>query len=101
MATLACGLSEDSRSKRRLTGARIKLDTLLIASLVDRVSVLAWRQTRDGQRGKRPPESVVRMLLAPPKVREELAFDSIEAFEAALTAAQHKTDTDKEATHGD
>ncbi len=97
MATLACGLSEDSRSKRRLTGTRIKLDTLLIASLVDRVSVLAWRQTKDGQRGKRPPESVVRMLLSPPKVREELAFDSVEAFEAALHAAQNKN---KEAKHG-
>lgn len=97
MATLACGLSEDSRSKRRLTGARIKLDTLLIASLVDRVSVLAWRQTKDGQRGKRPPESVVRMLLSPPKVREELAFESVEAFEAALHAAQNKN---KEAKHG-
>lgn len=97
MATLACGLSEDSRSKRRLTGARIKLDTLLIASLVDRVSVLAWRQTKDGQRGKRPPESVVRMLLSPPKVREELAFDSVEAFGVALHAAQNKN---KEAKHG-
>lgn len=98
MATLACGLSEDSRSKRRLTGARIKLDTLLIASLVDRVSVLAWRQTKDGQRGKHPPESVVRMLLSPPKVREELAFDSIEAFVTALRAAQDNTN--KEAKHG-
>lgn len=95
VATLAAGLDGDSRIKRKITGSRLKLDSLLIAALVDRVSVLAWRQTRNGQRGIKPPESVVSVLLSPPREKQEtsLVFDSPEAFEAArakaLKEAQH------------
>lgn len=93
VATLAAGLDGDSRIKRKITGARVKLDTLLIASVLDRVSILAWRQTRNGQRGIKPPDSVVSILLNPPKSKEgkgSLVFDSPEAFEKARAAALKK-----------
>lgn len=93
VATLAAGLDGDSRIKRKITGARVKLDTLLIASTLDRVSILAWRQTRNGQRGIKPPESIVRLLLNPPKPKDAdgaLIFDSPEAFEKARAAALNK-----------
>ena len=54
-ARLACGLRENSRSKMRLAGNRIELRDALLAAILDRVSFLAWAQTRDGQKKPKPP----------------------------------------------
>lgn len=88
LATLSCGLSEDSRVMRRLTGRRATTGQLLQAAAVDRLSLLVWAKTKDGQRGRNRPQSLVEALSrkeedAPKKAQ---GFDSEAAFEAARRA---------------
>lgn len=54
-AILACGLDENSRIKRRISGARAKTETLLLAAVMDRLSLLVWLHTEDGAKGKNRP----------------------------------------------
>lgn len=64
VATLAVGLSEDSRVKMRLTGAKAPSSTLLTAAMIDRLSVLCWGQTKDAQHGRNRPKMLLDMLQA-------------------------------------
>ena len=81
LAVLACGLSADSRIKRKLAGVKAPTNTLLLACAVDRLSMIAWMQSKDGARTKNRPASILKSLL-----REEnslAGFDSPEAFMTA------------------
>ena len=62
VATLASGLSGDSRIKRKLSGLNHSIDTLLLACIVDRLSLLLWRDTKDASKGKNKPESLYELL---------------------------------------
>lgn len=62
VATLASGLSGDSRIKRKLSGLNHSIDTLLLACIVDRLSLLLWRDTKDASKGKNKPESMYELL---------------------------------------
>lgn len=62
VATLASGLSTDSRIKRKLSGLNHSIDTLLLACIVDRLSLLLWRDTKDASKGKNKPESLYELL---------------------------------------
>ena len=87
-AALACGLSTDSRIKRMLNGQRWPINTQLIALATDRLGELVWTKTKDAQRGRNRPKSILRMLLEDPRKNEpeSLAFDSPEEFERARQA---------------
>lgn len=84
-ATLAAGLSADSRTKRALAGTRLDLKTVLLAMAVDRLAELVWTKTKDAKKGRNKPDSVLRILEQKPArpKRAHLTFDSAEAFEAA------------------
>ena len=64
-----------------MSGQKLPFDTILLAGLVDRLSILIWQNTKDGQRGSNKPTSLVETLTAEPKEREEVAFESGEDFE--------------------
>ena len=82
-ATLAMGLGPDSRIMRKISGTPVPMDTLLLAMITDCVRILAWRQSKDGQRGRNPPESLVERLLGSKASRETGAgFDSPDDFRA-------------------
>lgn len=83
VAVFACGLSDDSRIKRRLTGQAVGIETFLLASAVDRLSFLVWAKTKDGQHNQNRPQSLVELLMGTVKEKEELVFDSGEDFERA------------------
>lgn len=83
VAVFACGLRDDSRIKMRLSGQMVSLNTLLLAGMVDRLSLLVWMQSKDGQRGIKRPA-----LLAPAlasreqsKTTDFIAFSSGKEFE--------------------
>ena len=81
-ARLACGLRENSRSKMRLAGNRIELRDALLAAILDRVSFLAWAQTRDGQKNR--PASILDRLMHEPDERETpVVYAGGEEFEKA------------------
>lgn len=83
VATLACGLSGDSRIKRKLSGLNHSIDTLLLACIVDRLSLLLWRDTKDASKGKNKPESMYELLTSSNKDVSEShnSFTSGKEFE--------------------
>lgn len=80
-ATLAAGLSPDSRIKRYLIGQKQTSETILLAAIADALNTLVWFKTKDGQRGVNRPASILKELTEDKE--EYAAFDSIEAYEAA------------------
>lgn len=82
LATLACGLREDSRIMMRLSGRTVSSGMLLQAAMLDRLSVLVWSKTKDAQKGHNPPKSVLDTLLTEVKKAETGGFATAEDFEA-------------------
>ena len=58
VAVFSYGLREDSRIKLVMSGQRVSFDTLLQASILDRLSLLTWFKTKDGQKGNNRPVSI-------------------------------------------
>jgi len=46
-----------------MAGLKIPIDLLMSANILDRLSLLVWAQTEDGQKGKNRPKSFAEMLL--------------------------------------
>lgn len=63
VAILACGLGEDSRIMKKISGTNVSPQMLLLAHAVDRLSILAWQQTKDGAKNRNRPASIVEQLL--------------------------------------
>lgn len=83
VAAFSVGLRDDSRVKMAMSGQKAPLDTILLAGIVDRLGVLIWQKTQDGQNGTNQPQSLVESLTGEPQEREEVAFNSGEDFEKA------------------
>lgn len=47
VATFVCGLRDDSRIKLKLSGVNYDINTILLATLVDRYSTVHFKQTED------------------------------------------------------
>ena len=61
-ASLASGLRLDSRIMMRRSGMTIPLNTLLLATAVDRLGLLLWLQTKDGSKGRNRPTLIIQKL---------------------------------------
>lgn len=88
VAALSCGLRETSRIRMKLAGREIDTTTMLLAAAVDRLSILAWMQTKDGAKNRRRPESILGKLTGKTNGKENImkdvvVFRSPEEFEAA------------------
>lgn len=82
VAVFACGLRDNSRIKMKISGQTVPFDTLLLAGVADRLSILVWSKTKDGQKGKnRPPMMVDALTKKQPKETDIIAFRSGEDFE--------------------
>ena len=82
MATLAAGLREDSRSMMSLNGMRVSPRDLLMAAAVDRLSLLVWSKTKDAEKGRKRPKSIVEAITKE-KNKQIITFASAEDFEEA------------------
>jgi hypothetical protein len=80
-AVFAIGLREDSRIKMKLSGQKVPMETLLLAGIVDRLSILVWGQTEDGQKGINRPTMLSDMFISKTKETDVIVFDSGEDFE--------------------
>lgn len=80
VAVLASGLRDDSRIKMKIAGAKLPLQTMLLAMAVDNLSVLRWMQTEDARKGRNVPVSVVSLLTD--SEENIVKFASKDAFEA-------------------
>lgn len=83
VAVFCVGLRENSRIKMTMSGQKVPMETLLLASIADKLSILTWQNTADGHKGRNVPKSFVNALTEEPKEREESLFRSGEDFESA------------------
>lgn len=81
LAVLAFGLRADSRIIQRLNKQEFSTETMLLASIADRLGLLVWHQTRDGQRGVNRPQSIIEAMTG--GQTETIGFASPEEFEEA------------------
>ena len=95
VAVFAYGLRDDSRIKQIMSNQIVPLETTLLASIVDRLSLSLWLQTKDGQKGVNRPTSIAELLTKNHKEesdkRDYLVFESGEDFENYRKALLAKT----------
>lgn len=87
VAIFAIGLRDNSRIKMKMSDQLVPMDTLLLAGISDRLSVLLWRQTKDGQKGRNMPTMVLDTLV-PRKSKESdvIIFSSGEDYQKTRNA---------------
>ena len=78
---LVAGLREDSRTMMQVSGQKIKLDSALLAASLDRLSMLLWARTKDGEKNRRRPKSILDTLTKEKDKKDQVvAFESAEEF---------------------
>lgn len=91
VAVFACGLRDNSRMKMIISGQTVPFETLIMAGIADRLSILVWTKTKDGQKGKnRPPMMVDSLTKKEPKQTDIIAFRSGEDYEKTRNALIEK-----------
>ncbi len=95
VAVFAYGLKDDSRIKQLLSDQIAPVERVLLASMVDRLSMLLWIQSKDGQKGVNRPASIADQLIKRDKSENDekdyLIFESGEDFENYRKALLAKT----------
>lgn len=87
VAVFACGLRENSRIKMAMNGQKISLETTFLAGITDRLSMLVWANSKDGQKGKNKPKSVLDSFFdESTSDKSEAVFNSSEDFEKTRQA---------------
>lgn len=81
-ALFSCGLREDSRIMRKLSGSPVGIDTILLATIADALKILVWQNTEDGRRNRNQPKSILDHLQNREKKTESQGFESAAEFEA-------------------
>ena len=83
VAIFAIGLKDSSRIKMKMCDQLVPIETLLLAGISDRLSVLLWRQTKDGQKGKNMPTMVLdTLMIRKSKESDVIVFSSGEDYES-------------------
>lgn len=86
VGTLVFGLKDNSRVKLFLSDQKQPLDRILFARMVDELSFLSWANTKDGQKNRNRPKSVLQTLLGIEKKEEYATFDTYEEFQQMWNA---------------
>lgn len=63
----------------KLSGAKVSLETLLLAGIVDRLNILIWQNTEDGAKGRNRPKPILDVIYE--KESDISAFTSGKEFE--------------------
>ncbi|MFC0360505.1 DUF5361 domain-containing protein [Enterococcus canintestini] len=81
VAVFACGLRENSRIKMKIGDQLLPTNTLLLAGIADRLSLLLWSKTKEAQKGKNRPSLILDNFQEIKSNEKVLIFDSSEEFE--------------------
>lgn len=84
-ATLAAGLRPNSRIMQKISGATVAPEILLLSAIADACRVLVWQNTKDGQKGRNAPESLLAELTGHRKENKYATgegFSTVEEFRA-------------------
>lgn len=83
VATLAVGLPDSSRIKRKESNIDITLDQMLLAGIADSLNSLIWGMADKRKRGKHPESILKKLLKTEDKKKDDLmSFASEEEYEA-------------------
>lgn len=82
IATLAVGLRDDARIKLKMSQTAYPLKTMLLASAVDRLSLLVWAKTKDAGKNRNRPKSVLEEMMKKPE-SDIISFEDPKAFDDA------------------
>lgn len=82
IATLAVGLRDDARIKLKMNQTAYPLKTMLLASAVDRLSLLVWAKTKDAGKNINRPKSILEEMMKKPE-SDIVSFEDPKAFDAA------------------
>ena len=75
----------------KINGQKYPLETLLLASAVDRLSFLVWSKTKDAEKNRNRPVSIFeKMVEEEEKEKDFVVFESVEAFEQAMAEINKK-----------
>lgn len=89
MATLAVGLPDSSRIKRKYSGINLTMEQMLLAMLVDGMNISVWQ--RGGGKKSRKPMSIFRKLTEKTKPKDELmSFRTPDEYEAWMERKREK-----------
>lgn len=80
-ATLASGLRAGSRIWESLAGVSLTREESLLAQLVDNTRVLIWTKTKDAEKGRNYPKSILEQMMK--KKEATGGYQSANEFEAA------------------
>lgn len=85
VAVFSYGLPDSSRIKMKLSKQIVPLDTLLLASISDKLGMLLWFQSEDGQNNRNRPTTILGNLvgMSDQTQKDVSVFASGEDFEAA------------------
>lgn len=95
-ATLAVGLSNDSRTKRTISGMPAPMDIVIAAYIADRLAQLLWIKTINARTGRNKPLLFTDILFdrkSKESDRNELSFASADDFEAARNELLRQVET--------
>lgn len=81
VAVFAYGLRGDARIKLLMSEQRVSMEILLQAGIYDRLSLLVWSKTKDAERGRNRPVSMMEILTGSTKEKQEMTFNSGADFE--------------------
>lgn len=78
VAVFSVGLRDNSRIKTKMLGLENPLDRMIQMSIADRLAVLLWSKTKDGEKGKNKP--ALWSDIGGQKEKSEVVFDSGKDF---------------------
>lgn len=94
LAALSCGLPRNSRSMMKLSGMKIPLETMLLATIADKLAMLVWLNSADGQKNRNRPRSILSELIGEKEENNIQKYKSGADFEAARKMLIGKEETD-------
>ena len=85
VATFSVGLRDDSRIKMKMSGAKVPLDTVILALLTDRIGNLIWSLSEEGRQGVNRPPQLLEIIYGIESEEDSdiVIFNSPQAFEEA------------------
>lgn len=84
MAAILCfGLRDDSRTKMHIAGIKLTLERTLFAKIADELAFQSWAKTKDGQKNRNRPQSILKSLLESKTEDKIEVFDNAEEFNEA------------------
>lgn len=81
VAIFAIGLRDNARIKMKVAGLDITPEIMLQSAIVDRLGIMVWQRTEDGQKGRNRPKSILETLLNKTNESEVSNFTSGKEFE--------------------